>query len=121
MGVVPFIPYQVPLLNTIILLSSGVTITWSHHSLLENKFKRRMYSLLLTLILGVYFSFLQRVEYFDASFCISDSAYGSRFFIMTGFHGIHVLIGSAFLFVTLMRIVIKVFSKTHHFGFEAAA
>jgi cytochrome c oxidase subunit 3 len=120
-GITPFNPYQVPLLNTIILLASGVTITWAHHALIENFFRKRKTRLGLTLLLGVYFSFLQGLEYTDSSFCISDSSYGSRFFIITGFHGLHVLIGSAFILVTLVRITSFVFSKAHHFGFEAAA
>jgi cytochrome c oxidase subunit 3 len=120
-GIKSFVPYQVPLLNTIILLSSGVTITWSHHALIENNINSRKSSLLITLVLGVYFSFLQGIEYIESAFCISDSAYGRRFFMITGFHGIHVLIGSTFLIVTLIRMNNKLFSKTHHFGFEAAA
>lgn len=120
-GVNPFNPFQIPLLNTIILLSSGVTITWSHHELIESKIHLRKISLLLTFMLGAYFSFLQGVEYLEASFCISDSAFGSRFFLATGFHGIHVLIGSSFIFVTFLRINKGLLSQTHHFGFEAAA
>jgi len=76
---------------------------------------------MLTLVLGVYFSILQGVEYIEASFSIADSAYGSRFFLATGFHGLHVIIGSSFLAVTLIRMSGGAFSSSHHFGFEAAA
>jgi cytochrome c oxidase subunit 3 len=102
-------------------VSSGVTITWSHHALIENDLKKRQSRLLITLCLGVYFTFLQGVEYTEASFAISDSAYGSRFFLATGFHGLHVLIGSVFILVALIRISYNLYSKYHHFGFEAAA
>ena len=88
---------------------------------MENKIKNRILSLALTLMLGAYFSLLQGVEYLEASFSIRDSSFGARFFLATGFHGIHVLIGSSFIFITLMRIKNNVFSKSHHFGFEAAA
>lgn len=120
-GVSPFNPFQIPLLNTMILLSSGVTITWSHHSLIEGETLNRKLRLMLTLVLGIYFSILQGVEYIEASFSIADSAYGSRFFLATGFHGLHVIIGSSFLAVTLIRMSGGAFSSSHHFGFEAAA
>lgn len=120
-GVIPFNAAQVPLLNTIILLSSGVSVTWSHHALLENNLTQSIQALALTIILGVYFSLLQGLEYYEASFSIADSAYGASFFVATGFHGIHVLIGSSFLTVCLIRIINGHFSSTHHFGFEAAA
>nr|YP_009753969.1 cytochrome c oxidase subunit III [Cyphoderus albinus]QIT06450.1 cytochrome c oxidase subunit 3 [Cyphoderus albinus] len=120
-GITPFNPIQVPLLNTIILLSSGVTITWSHHSIMENKHSQAVQSLLLTVILGGYFTCLQAMEYIEASFSIADSAYGSTFFVATGFHGLHVIIGSTFLLVCLYRLNNCHFSSSHHFGFEAAA
>jgi len=78
-------------------------------------------ALIITIILGVYFSLLQGLEYYEASFSIADSAYGASFFIATGFHGIHVLIGSSFLLVCFIRIIKGHFSSSHHFGFEAAA
>lgn len=120
-GITPFNPIQVPLLNTIILLSSGVTITWSHHGIIENKFTQAFQGLLLTVILGGYFTLLQAIEYIEASFSIADSAYGSTFFVATGFHGLHVIIGSTFLLVCLHRLSRCHFSRSHHFGFEAAA
>lgn len=120
-GISPFNPIQVPLLNTIILLSSGVTITWAHHGIIENKFTQAFQGLLLTVILGGYFTLLQAIEYIEASFSIADSSYGSTFFVATGFHGLHVIIGSTFLLVCLYRLGSCHFSGSHHFGFEAAA
>lgn len=121
MGVYPFNPFQIPLLNTIILLSSGVTVTWSHHSVIENNLSQASKRLILTVILGLYFSSLQALEYFEANFTISDAVYGSTFFMATGFHGLHVIIGTRFLLVCYLRIIRAHFSRVHHFGFEAAA
>lgn len=120
-GIQPFNPLQIPLLNTLILLTSGLTVTWAHHRLIENNYKQTFQGLLLTVILGIYFSILQGYEYIEAPFCISDSTYGSSFFIATGFHGIHVIIGTTFLLVCLIRHLNNHFSSIHHFGFEAAA
>lgn len=120
-GIQVFNPIEIPLLNTIILLCSGVTVTWAHHRLIEGNHNQAKQRLLLTVILGLYFSALQAYEYLESRFCISDSVYGSRFFIATGFHGIHVIIGTTFLTVCLFRHLINHFSKNHHFGFEAAA
>nr|WOR80815.1 cytochrome c oxidase subunit 3 [Trisinuata sp.] len=120
-GIIPFNPIQIPLLNTLILISSGITVTWAHHSLMENNYKQAMYSLILTIILGIYFSILQGFEYFESTFTIADSVYGSSFFMATGFHGIHVIIGTTFLTVCLFRQLKNHFSANHHFGFEAAA
>nr|UGS80274.1 cytochrome c oxidase subunit III [Notolachesilla sp. GRA1sp1LA] len=120
-GIYPFNPMQIPLLNTIILLSSGVSITWAHHSILKNNHDQTFISLLLTITLGIYFTILQAYEYAEASFSIADSIYGSTFFVATGFHGIHVIIGTIFIIISLARQMFMHFSKTHHFGFEAAA
>lgn len=114
-------PFSVPLLNTAVLLSSGVRVTWAHHSFIEGSRIRSLQSLFITIFLGVYFSFLQAGEYYEASFNLSDSVFGSIFFVATGFHGLHVLIGSSFLLVCLSRTISFHFSKGHHFGFEAAA
>ena len=121
MGVDAFDPWKVPLINTIILLSSGVRVTWSHHSLIEGNFSRSKQSLVITIALGIYFTFIQLLEYVEASFSISDSSFGSTFFVATGFHGLHVLVGTLFLLFTLLRITIGVLSRKHHFGFEASA
>ena len=120
-GVVPLNPFEVPLLNTGVLLASGVRVTWSHHRLIEGDRRGALLSLVITVTLGVYFTYLQRMEYYEASFCIRDRAYGSRFFVATGFHGLHVLIGRRFLLVCLVRVWLNHFSTGHHFGFEAAA
>nr|YP_010703314.1 cytochrome c oxidase subunit III [Anastatus shichengensis]WCO11517.1 cytochrome c oxidase subunit 3 [Anastatus shichengensis] len=116
-----FNPFEIPLLNTLILLSSGVLITWSHHSLLCNNKNESLLSLFLTIFLGIIFSLFQYMEYLEASFTISDSVYGSIFFMSTGFHGLHVLIGSIFLMVNYFRMFLDNYSSNHHFGFEAAA
>nr|AML26535.1 cytochrome c oxidase subunit III [Staphylinidae sp. BMNH 1274696] len=121
MGIETFNPMQIPLLNTLILLTSGITVTWAHHSLMENNYNQTTQSLILTVILGIYFSILQGYEYLEASFSISDAVYGSSFFMATGFHGIHVIIGTTFLLTCLLRHLNNHFSSIHHFGFEAAA
>nr|QXG19453.1 cytochrome c oxidase subunit III [Drosophila pandora] len=121
MGIISFNPFQIPLLNTAILLASGVTVTWAHHSLMENNHSQTTQGLFFTVLLGMYFTILQAYEYIEAPFTIADSIYGSTFFMATGFHGIHVLIGTTFLLVCLLRHLNNHFSKNHHFGFEAAA
>nr|ACA21292.1 cytochrome c oxidase subunit III [Shinkaia crosnieri] len=120
-GVIPFNPFQIPLLNTIILLSSGTSVTWAHHAIMEANHTQAIQSLSITVILGLYFTLLQVYEYVEASFTISDSIFGSTFFVATGFHGLHVIIGTTFLFVCLYRLYFFHFSPNHHFGFEAAA
>nr|YP_004734071.1 cytochrome c oxidase subunit III [Thulinius sp. DVL-2010]ADK97597.1 cytochrome c oxidase subunit 3 [Thulinius sp. DVL-2010] len=118
LGIQAMNPFQIPLLNTVILLSSGITVTWAHHSMMKNKMKMTHNSLLLTIILGVYFTILQGWEYWDASFTFSDSIFGSSFFIATGFHGLHVIIGTIFLWVSFERFKSGLLSQTHHLGFE---
>jgi cytochrome c oxidase subunit 3 len=120
-GITPLNPFRVPLLNTAVLLASGVTVTWAHHSLLEQSRTNTIQALIITVALGLYFTFLQAGEYIEASFRIADRVYGSTFFVATGFHGAHVLIGSTFLLVCLNRAISHQFSSHHHFGFEAAA
>nr|YP_010894955.1 cytochrome c oxidase subunit III [Phortica hani]WJW73468.1 cytochrome c oxidase subunit III [Phortica hani] len=121
MGIIAFNPFQIPLLNTAILLASGVTVTWAHHSLMENNHSQTTQGLFFTVLLGVYFTILQAYEYIEAPFTIADSVYGSTFYMATGFHGVHVLIGTTFLLICLLRHLNNHFSKNHHFGFEAAA
>nr|UAM95661.1 cytochrome c oxidase subunit III [Coreamachilis coreanus] len=121
MGIVPFNPFQVPLLNTAILLASGVTITWAHHGLMGYNHTQTSQGLILTIALGIYFTIIQAYEYLEAPFTIADAVYGSTFFVATGFHGLHVLIGTTFLSVCLLRHLACHFSSQHHFGLEAAA
>nr|AMH85375.1 cytochrome c oxidase subunit III [Winthemia rufopicta] len=121
LGIIPFNPFQIPLLNTVILLTSGISMTWAHHSLMEGNHSQTTQGLFFTVILGIYFTILQAFEYMEAPFSIADSVYGSTFFMTTGFHGIHVLIGTSFLFICFIRHLNNHFSKNHHFGFEAAA
>ena len=120
-GIETFNAFGVPLLNTTILLTSGLTVTWSHHKILSREYTRRFWALGLTIILGVYFTAIQGIEYLQAPFTFADSSYGSCFFIATGFHGFHVLIGTTFLLVCLLRLYYGHLSSSHHFGFEAAA
>nr|YP_010274844.1 cytochrome c oxidase subunit III [Gerosis phisara]UJV31536.1 cytochrome c oxidase subunit III [Gerosis phisara] len=117
-SIMPFNPFQIPLLNTIILITSGVSVTWAHHAL---NFSQTKQSLLITILLGIYFTILQAYEYFEAPFTIADSIYGSTFFMATGFHGLHVIIGTIFLMTCFIRHLLNHFSNKHHFGFEAAA
>lgn len=115
-----FNPFQIPLLNTAILLASGVTVTWAHHAVTENNHTQRVQGLALTIALGIYFRALQALEYIEAPFSIADSVYGRTFFVATGFHGLHVIIGSTFLFVCLIRLIKGHFSSSHHTGLESA-
>lgn len=120
-GILAFSPFGVPLLNTVILLSSGVRITWAHHRLISNNHSQTQVSLLITILLGGYFTLLQGAEYVEARFSFADSVYGSTFFLATGFHGIHVIVGTTFLAVCAYRLRNHNFRASHHFGFEAAA
>lgn len=119
-GIDPINPFELPLLNTIILLSSGVTVTYSHHSLLEGNRKGTLYGLLYTILLAMAFTLLQGIEYTVSSFTLSDGTFGSCFFFSTGFHGLHVLIGTAFLSVGLWRIYAYHLTDNHHLGYESA-
>lgn len=121
LGVKVFNPEEIPLLNTLILLGSGVSVTWRHHALIAGNLTERSASLGITLMLGGYFTLLQGVEYYEASFRFADRVYGARFFLATGFHGLHVIVGTAFLAVSLARMMGGRFSSEHHLGFEAAA
>nr|NP_659319.3 cytochrome c oxidase subunit III [Phataginus tetradactyla] len=120
-GINPLNPLEVPLLNTSVLLASGVSITWAHHSLMEGNRSHMIQALFITISLGLYFTLLQISEYYEAPFTISDGVYGSTFFVATGFHGLHVIIGCSFLIVCLLPQLKFHFTSNHHFGFEAAA
>lgn len=114
-------PWTIPLLNTVLLLFSGVTVTACHHAVLLGHKKSAAWYLFYTLTLAVLFLCLQAFEYQTSLFNFSDSVYGSVFYIATGFHGLHVLIGSVFLAVCLARVFADHLSRTHHVGFESAA
>jgi len=120
-GIYPLDAFTTPLLNTCVLLFSGVTVTWSHFSIIEGSRKESIHRLIFTVVLGIYFTFLQLGEYIETSFTVADSVYGSVFFVATGFHGLHVIIGSVFLAVCLYRIFEHQMRRGRHFGFEAAA
>jgi cytochrome c oxidase subunit III len=120
-GIEALDPFVFPLMNTLILLLSGTTVTWAHHALIHNDRKGLKQGLWCTIILGAIFSCIQAYEYSHATFAYSGSIYGATFFMATGFHGFHVLIGTLFLFVCLVRAYAGHFKPQHHFGFEAAA
>jgi len=105
----------------LILLSSGATVTVCHNTLITGEKELAVNSLIVTVILAILFTGFQVYEYLHASFTISDSVYGSCFFMATGFHGFHVFIGTCFLTVCLVRLMKNHFTREHHFGFEAAA
>lgn len=119
-GIIPFDPYGIPIVNSFILITSGITVTICHHLLLLDKDNKDLY-LFLTIFLGFIFTVFQSLEYSVSRFSIADSVYGSLFFIITGFHGIHVIIGSIFLLYCLYRIKNFHFLPWHHVGFEAAS
>jgi cytochrome c oxidase subunit 3 len=101
MGIEPINSLELPLLNTIILLSSGATVTYSHHSLIERNKTGALFGIIATIALAIIFTFFQYIEYSVSSFTISDSIFGTCFFFGTGFHGLHVIIGTIFLLVSL--------------------
>jgi cytochrome c oxidase subunit 3 len=124
-GVDVFDPWHLPLVNTLILLTSGTTVTWAHHALLNNDRKGLKWGLALTVGLGLMFTAIQAYEYAHAAFAFNrdngGNIYGSTFFMATGFHGFHVIIGTIFLIVCLFRALAGHFRPEKHFGFEAAA
>ncbi|WP_236033449.1 cytochrome c oxidase subunit 3 [Belnapia mucosa] len=120
-GVLTFDPFGLPFLNTMILLLSGCTVTWAHHALLHNDRKSLITGLALTVLLGLSFTSLQAVEYAEAPFKFTGGVYPSTFFLATGFHGFHVIVGTTFLLVCLIRAMRGHFTPNRHFGFEAAA
>ena len=114
-------PWQVPLLNTCLLLSSGASVTWAHHAIVGGSKFQASVALIITVVLAIIFTGLQGFEYVTAPFTISDSVYGSCFYMATGFHGFHVIVGTLFLIVCFFRLYLNHFTREHHFGFEAAA
>jgi cytochrome c oxidase subunit 3 len=120
-GLETFDPFELPLLNTLILLTSGVTVTWAHHALREGDRNGLLQGLGLTILLGIAFTSVQAYEYSHAAFGFREGIYPSTFFMATGFHGFHVIIGTTFLIVCWIRAWLGHFKPDHHFGFEAAA
>ena len=120
-GIETFDPFEIPFLNTLILLTSGTTVTWAHHAILDGNRRSAIQALWVTVTLGISFTALQAYEYTRASFSIDSGIYGSTFYMATGFHGFHVIIGTCFLAVCLWRLHQGHFKPDHHFGFEAAA
>ncbi len=120
-GVQVIAPFDLPLMNTLILLLSGTTVTWAHHAIVEGNKRDAVRGLLLTVVLGVCFTGIQLYEYLHAPFGFRDNIYSSTFFMATGFHGFHVFVGTTFLLVCLFRAMDGQFKPKQHFGFEAAA
>ena len=128
-GVEAVSPWHLPLVNTLTLLLSGTTITWSHHALQQGDRKGAKWGLILTILLGALFTTIQIYEYshinhehlFYSEAAANSGLYGSTFFLATGFHGFHVFVGTLFLIVCLIRLMNGAFTPKQHFGFEAAA
>ena len=119
MGVQAINPFELPLLNTIILLSSGFTVTYAHHSIIEGNRAGALYGLVYTIILAIIFTALQGIEYSVSSFTISDGVFGSCFYFGTGFHGLHVIIGTIFILVGFWRVLSYHLTDNHHLGLES--
>lgn len=121
MGTLPLDCFEIPLLNTVLLLSSGSTLTYSHHALVDRNRSATLMGLALTLILAVVFSAMQYVEYTWSPFTLYDSVYGSVFYLSTGTHSFHVLVGTTFLAVCMVRVYQYHLTDTHHLGFSSAS
>tara|TARA_B100001175_G_scaffold311397_1_gene315777 strand:+ start:616 stop:1401 length:786 start_codon:yes stop_codon:yes gene_type:complete len=120
-GIETFSAWDIPLINTMILLLSGCTVTWAHAALLKNDRENLIKGLAYTILLGIAFTALQIYEYDHATFKFTDGIYSSTFYLATGFHGFHVFVGTCFLIVCWFRARAGHFTPEHHFGFEAAA
>ena len=115
-----FNPLRVPFLNTIVLLSSRFTITWSHYEFLSNNFYYCFWGIILTIILRIFFTFLQLIEYNESTYCFNDSVFGSIFFLRTRFHRFHVLIRTIFLIISIIRLINGHFNKNNHVRLECS-
>lgn len=120
-GIAVISPWEIPFLNTMLLLTSGASVTWAHHAIVAGNRDQAFKALIITVVLAVIFTGFQAFEYIEAPFTIADGIYGSTFFLSTGFHGFHVIIGTIFLIVCTVRVYLRHFTPNHHFGFEAAA
>ena len=114
-------PWGLPAINTLLLLTSGVTLTWAHWGLMKNKRNQIILGLVLTIALGSAFMYLQYEEYAEAAFTIKSGIYGATFYMLTGFHGLHVTMGTIMLAIILFRVLKGHFNSHDHFGFEAVA
>ena len=119
MGIEAVNPFELPLLNTVLLLSSGFTVTYAHHSLIQGLRSGALQGLVFTVVLAIVFTALQGIEYSASSFTISDGTFGSCFYFGTGFHGLHVIIGTAFVAVGLWRLLAYHLTENHHLGLES--
>lgn len=119
-GIPTINPFELPLLNTILLLSSGATVTYAHHSLIQGNRRGAILGTILTLVFAILFTACQGIEYSNAGFTIADGVYGSTFYFSTGFHGIHVLVGTIFIAVAFFRMLAYHLTDHHHLGFEAS-
>ena len=119
-GVETVNPFELPMLNTIILLASGFAVTYAHHSIINGTRKGSLYGLVTTVILAFLFTSLQGKEYLISNFTFSDGTYGSIFYFGTGFHGFHVIIGTAYIAVGLWRVLAYHSSDNHHLGLESS-
>jgi cytochrome c oxidase subunit 3 len=121
----PMHAFGIPAINTLLLLSSGVTVTWAHWALKKGDRRNLIFGMSLTIMLGLLFLFLQGYEYFHAyeelNLKLTTGVFGSTFFLLTGFHGFHVTLGVTMLTVILFRCVAGHFKPDHHFGFEAVS
>jgi cytochrome c oxidase subunit 3 len=120
-GIKPMDPFHFPLLMTMVLLLSGTTVTWAHHEIIEGKREDALNGLRLTVLLGVIFTCIQMFEYAHSAFDFRAGIFSSTFYMATGFHGFHVLVGTIFLAVCLWRVAQNQLTPKSHFGFEAAA
>lgn len=120
MGIQAINPFELPLLNTVILLSSGFTVTYAHHSVIYGNRKGALNGIIITVLLAIIFTCFQAVEYSVSSFTISDGIYGSCFYFGTGFHGLHVMIGTAFIASGLWRVLAYHSTDNHHLGLESS-
>lgn len=119
MGIMAVNPFELPLFNTVILLSSGASVTYAHHALIKGDWKGAFFGLIITVILALTFTGFQLIEYIYSSFTLSDGVFGTVFYFGTGFHGLHVMIGTAFIAVGLRRFIAHQLTENHHLGLES--
>jgi len=112
--------FEFPLFNTALLVISGFSITWAHRGVAIGSFVHAIDAFLITIFLGFFFVFLQMFEYYEASFDISDSVYGTTFYSLTGLHGLHVIVGASFITICFMRLISKHYLTSHYLGFVFA-